>query len=527
MSARSGRAYGAERMVRWSLERIVLIAPMALGVHGVVILSLQSGTVTEWALVGLVGLMGVVGVVGSGPRVAAGVQAVLVLGSGSWLIVSSDGTGSLFLLWLFVLVAVYPGALPRRLALGLTFVAAAFYGLLPVFQTSVIPLAVVVSRSFLLLVIGLMVATLAASRDRANAFDRRFRVLFESASDAIIAVDENMLIVLLNEEAEVIFGYSRSEMVGQPLELLIPQRFRDQHRHHFQGFIDGDITRRLMSSRPELSGIRKDGEEFPIEVTIAKLDEKNSFAATAVVRDVTDRHAVEQALKARESALETLVRSKDELIASISHEMRTPLTAVLGFAQILREEASGLSAEERAEMLKSIVEEGTDLTNIVDDLLVAAKAEAGTLAVLSVPVDLRAQTAQVLAAWSQQEVVEHIEVTGLSVTAMGDHARVRQILRNLISNALYYGGSRIRISLSADDSTARVAVSDDGPGIPPEERERIFEAYQRSHHTPGLTASMGLGLTISRQLARLMGGDLTHSRQDGETTFELVLPTVN
>ena len=224
--------------------------------------------------------------------------------------------------------------------------------------------------------------------------------------------------------------------------------------------------------------------------------------------------------QAAESQLRDSLRSKEQLIASISHEMRTPLTAVVGFAQLLQMADSGLSAEERSELIRSIALEGLDLTNIVDDLLTAAKAEAGTLTVVKVPVDLRANAAQVLETLSEQP---RIELSGSTVRVVGDPGRVRQILRNLISNALRYGGEDIRVSV-IDDPSPRVQVRDNGRGIPLDERERIFDPYERAHDAPGLTASMGLGLTISRGLARLMGGDLTYRYEGGESIFELLLP---
>jgi signal transduction histidine kinase len=218
-----------------------------------------------------------------------------------------------------------------------------------------------------------------------------------------------------------------------------------------------------------------------------------------------------------------LVNSKDELIASISHEIRTPLTAMVGFSQLLKDEASDLSPTDRRDMIRSIADEGVDLTNIVDDLLTSAKAEAGTLAVVAVSVSLRAQAAQVLETFGQK-AREHIEVDGPPVGAIGDPARIRQILRNLISNALRYGGDRVRVTIIGADSTARVLVTDNGPGVPREEYERIFEPYHRAHDKPGLTASIGLGLSISRKLARLMDGDLVYRRETGVTIFELLLP---
>jgi signal transduction histidine kinase len=195
----------------------------------------------------------------------------------------------------------------------------------------------------------------------------------------------------------------------------------------------------------------------------------------------------------------------------------------VGFAELLQLPESGLSDDERSEMIRSIADEGRDLTNIVDDLMTAAKAEAGTLTVVRVPVDLRALASQVLETMRQGRPVE---LTGDSLRGSGDPGRVRQILRNLISNAVRYGGDDIRICIF-DSPSPRAEVRDNGEGIPWEERERVFDAYQRAHDAPGLTASMGLGLTISRSLARLMGGDLTYRYEKRESVFELHLPVLH
>ena len=227
--------------------------------------------------------------------------------------------------------------------------------------------------------------------------------------------------------------------------------------------------------------------------------------------------------RAAEDRLRQTVQSKDDLIATIAHELRTPLTAVIGFADVLLDRARSLSPDELDDVIQVIADEGMDLSYIVDDLLVAAKTEAGTLQLIRVRVDLRAQTAQVLERWAPA-AISHVEFVGEPAYAMGDPARVRQIIRNLITNALRYGGERVRVEAVTRSESATVSVKDDGPGVSPDEQDSIFQPYQRSKAAPGMTASMGLGLTISRQLARLMGGDLTYRREAGETVFELTLP---
>ncbi len=227
--------------------------------------------------------------------------------------------------------------------------------------------------------------------------------------------------------------------------------------------------------------------------------------------------------EAHQERLQQLNRAKDAFLASVSHELRTPLTAVVGFSQILQDTADTISEAERAELLELLVAQGTDLTNIISDLLLAARADMTALEVASVPVNLHAQAAQVVELFERDQLT-HIELVGPAVQAQGDPDRIRQVVRNLVSNALRYGGDTIRIEVLSGDATARVLVCDNGTAIPDQDRERIFEPYQRAHNSPGLADSIGLGLAISRQLAHLMGGDLTYRHQDGESIFEFALP---
>lgn len=179
--------------------------------------------------------------------------------------------------------------------------------------------------------------------------------------------------------------------------------------------------------------------------------------------------------------------------------------------------------QERRELLESVVEHGTDLTNIVNDLLAAAKSDIGTLTVSRVPVDLRAQAAQVLEGFDLSRTGAII-LHGEPLRVVGDPDRVRQIIRNLVSNAIRYGGDSIRAEVADGGSVGRVLVVDNGAPIPVRDRGRIFERYQRAHDTAGAPASLGLGLAISRQLAGLMGGELTYRHESGESIFELTLP---
>jgi signal transduction histidine kinase len=258
------------------------------------------------------------------------------------------------------------------------------------------------------------------------------------------------------------------------------------------------------------------------------------FSDLAIVRDWTDTDVSLLTTvagmigafwerEADQKRLEELNIAKDAFLAGVSHELRTPLTAVVGFGQILQESGDSLSVEERAELLELVVEQGSDLTNIISDLLVAARADIRALEVASVPINLRAQTAQVLESF-ERDLVADIELVGRSVQAVGDPDRVRQVIRNLVSNALKYGGDAIRVEVVNGATNAKVLVCDNGAPISEDDRERVFQPYERAHNVPGLADSLGLGLAISRQLAQLMGGDLTYRHHDGESIFEFALP---
>ena len=231
-----------------------------------------------------------------------------------------------------------------------------------------------------------------------------------------------------------------------------------------------------------------------------------------------------QASKRRIATLEHLVEVKGEVIAAVSHELRTPLTAVRGFADVLLESGSDVSASDKAKMIATIAEQSEEVSAIVEDLLVAARADIGELTVAAVPVDLRAQTAQVLETLDQGH---SIVVVGTVSKARGDPGRVRQILRNLITNAMRYGGDHIRVELdSHSDALASLVVKDDGDAISAEDRERIFKPYERAQNHSDEAGSIGLGLAVSQRLAHLMGGNLTYRHQNGHSIFELTLPLV-
>lgn len=243
--------------------------------------------------------------------------------------------------------------------------------------------------------------------------------------------------------------------------------------------------------------------------------------------DLNFLHAVANVLAAAadramaNARLEELLLSKDSFVASVSHELRTPLTVVTGMAHELRERWQELSPNEMEEFTDLLVEQSGDMADLIEDLLVAARSNIGNVSVRNEPVDLDEQVASVLAGFQAQGDSD-IEATLEPAIVDADPIRVRQIIRNLITNAIRYGGPNVEVWMSSTAGARVVEVVDDGPGIAESDRDRIFEPYERAHDTVGQPGSVGLGLSVSRTLAELMGGSLTY-RFEGGSIFTLEL----
>ncbi len=220
--------------------------------------------------------------------------------------------------------------------------------------------------------------------------------------------------------------------------------------------------------------------------------------------------------------LEQLIRSKDEFLAAVSHELRTPLTTVVGLAEELSDRSDDFTADERRELTALIAEQGLEMAHLVEDLLVAARADAGGIEVAAAAVDVSREVARVVSGLRSPRAIS-IGATD-ACCAIADAIRVRQIIRNLVSNAVRHGGPAVRVDCRTEGDIVVVAVSDDGPAIDPAVGERIFEPYQRAHEEPSQPASVGLGLTVARSLARLMHGDLVYRRVGAHNVFSLTLP---
>ena len=217
--------------------------------------------------------------------------------------------------------------------------------------------------------------------------------------------------------------------------------------------------------------------------------------------------------------------SKERLLTSVSHEIRTPLIAILGLSEEIISSRTSLGEEELDELNGIIAVQSRELAELVEDLLVASRADFGNLSIRLEQISLRRQVDMVL------EGVRESHPTDQAVTSLGTNVdawayplRVRQIMRNLLTNAIKYGGPSVVIGVREHNGLAQVVVADDGQGVPVHESDLIFERYYRSADTPTQPGSVGIGLAVSRQLAEMMGGNLVYIHGENQHRFELSLP---
>jgi PAS domain S-box-containing protein len=378
--------------------------------------------------------------------------------------------------------------------------------------------------------------------------EERFRELLEAAPDAIMQVDADGRIILLNRVTEDMFGYSRDELLGQPVEVLIPPEIHARHAEHRAQYRQHPMTR-TMGSGLALEGIRKDGSRFPIEISLSPSASAEGFRVIAIIRDTTERRAAEDRLRrVREDytrrlaetnaelemtnrELERANRLKSEFLASMSHELRTPLHTIIGFSELLAEELEGPLNEKQHRFVQHIHKDSLHLLELINDVLDISKIEADRLELRPEAFDFTALVAESLASIrSLAEAKSHTLETALDIPAAveADRLRIKQILVNLLSNAVKFTpeGGRIRVEARVQETFVVVSVSDTGIGIPPEEHEFIFDKFhQVGATTKGVREGTGLGLAITKRLVEQHGGRIwVQSQPQQGSTFLFTLP---
>ncbi len=346
--------------------------------------------------------------------------------------------------------------------------------------------------------------------------EEQFRAVSDTANDGIVTADSSGLIVYLNKSAEDMFEISANDAAGQPLTILMPPQFHSAHTAGFSNFIKTGASK-IIGRRVEITGRRKSGADFPLEISLAAWTANNKMYFTAHLRDITDRKRVE--------------RLKNEFVSTVSHEMRTPLTAIHGSLALVASGATGALPAQAAELVNVARDSSERLVRLTNDMLDLQKMETGKLAFdirpLNVSELVRSASSSNESFVKQHGAVLECKCPDEDLFVVGDADRVIQVLTNLISNAAKYSPSLgvVTVSIEVREKLIRFLVTDQGPGVPDDFRARMFEKFaQADSSDTRQKGGTGLGLSISRMLIERMDGYIGLASDGPGTTFYFELP---
>ena len=389
--------------------------------------------------------------------------------------------------------------------------------------------------------------------DRKSA-ERKFRTLLEAGPEAMLLCDSTGEIKLVNAVTESLFGYGREEMLGQRVEMLIPERFRAGHPGHVGKFTH-DAAHRPMGQGWNFMGLTKDGTEIPVDISLGPIEVDGEQMVLSAIRDISDRKAYEDEIihsrelaeqqavslehlnvdlmKARDGA-EAASKAKSNFLAMMNHELRTPLNAIMGFSNIIRSEAMGpIGNESYVEYIGNIHESGQHLLTVIEDILDLSRIETGQLALDDELVDVSDLINGAVRLFKDQAIQDGItlreDVAGHLPPLRGDVRKLKQILASLISNGVKFterGGEVVVSARVAKNSYMIIKIADTGIGIAPEDIPMALapfgqvESYMDRPHD-----GAGRGLPLAKALVELHGGSFDLQSKPGEgTTVTLRMP---
>ncbi|MCI0506657.1 MAG: ATP-binding protein [Gammaproteobacteria bacterium] len=354
----------------------------------------------------------------------------------------------------------------------------------------------------------------------------KFRQLLEAAPDAIIVVDHSGRITLANGMTETNFGYRPEELIGQPIERLIPGRFREAHVHHRDNYLLNPNTR-PMGSGIELTALRRDGSEFPAEISISPLKTEDGMLVIAVVRDISERKRTELSLKRHAQELERSNAELEQFAYVASHDLQEPLRIVASYTQLLARRYRDKLDNDANEFMDFIVDAATRMQDLINDLL--SYSRVGTRGHEFEPTDLNKVLKN-----SLQNLDLRIKDSGAAITfdhlptLMGEDRQLLQLFQNLIGNALKFRGEdppKVHVGVIQHPGEYVFSVRDNGIGIDPQYAERIFLVFQRLH-ARGEYPGTGIGLAICKKIVERHGGRIwVESAPGSGSTFRFTIPS--
>ena len=345
-------------------------------------------------------------------------------------------------------------------------------------------------------------------------------ILIESFAEAFLVINENSTIILVNRRFVELFGYEKDEIVGQQLDLIIPERFRPAHSEHTRGYFKSPHVR-SMGQGLELKGLKKDGAEFPVEISISFLQSDREKLGMAFITDITARAEAEQALQKQNRAL-------SDFAQTVAHDLKSLITGLTGFSELLEQEYENLSARDRQTSLNTVKETGYKMNDIINELLFLARAKREDVVLRNIDLNIAVQEALKRLQRKIDSTGARIVLGTLDGRVQGHQPWIEEVIYNLISNALSHGGEKLTVridTVSSEGDMSRVRISDNGSGMSAEQLRILLEQPEDLPYN--WVKGHGLGLSIVHHVLEKLGSSLEIQCVNNEgCCFSFLLPVI-